>query len=63
MASARKHLKKKLSAEKVDKNVYDFDEDEKKELCGSEDEVGEGKSSWLWLRLVRISGGYLAKAN
>lgn len=45
MAAARKQLKKKLSGEKADKNVYDFGEDVKKELSESEDDVGEGKSS------------------
>lgn len=48
MATARKQLKKKLPEEKADKNVYDFgEEDEKKVLSGSEDDVREGKSSWL----------------
>lgn len=47
MATARKPLKKKLSGEKADKNVYDFGEGEKKELSRSEDDVREGKSSWL----------------
>uniref|UniRef100_H3CAG9 Synaptonemal complex protein 3 n=2 Tax=Tetraodon nigroviridis TaxID=99883 RepID=H3CAG9_TETNG len=41
MATARKQLKKKLAAEKADKSVYDFGEDEKKELSGSEDDVRE----------------------
>lgn len=44
MATARKQLKKKLPAEKVDKNVYDFGEDEKKELSASEEDLREGKS-------------------
>lgn len=48
MAAARKQSKKKIPEEKVEKNVYDFvDEDEKKELSGSEDDVREGKSSQL----------------
>lgn len=51
MATARKQLKKKLPEEKADKNVYDFgDEDAKKVLSGSEDDVREGKSSWLIVR-------------
>lgn len=43
MATARKQLKKKLAGEKPDKNVYDFGEDEKKELSGSEDDLKQGK--------------------
>lgn len=56
MATARKQLKKKLPEEKADKNVYDFcEEDEKKVLSGSEDDVREGKSSWLIVRLALAS--------
>lgn len=51
MATARKQLKKKLPEEKADKNVYDFgEEDEKKVLSGSEDDVREGKRRWLIMR-------------
>lgn len=48
MATSRKQLKKKLQEEK-DENVYDFgeDENEKKELSESEDEVRGSKSSRL----------------
>ena len=38
MATGRKQMKKKHTEEKKDK-VFDFIEDEKKELSGSEDEV------------------------
>lgn len=42
--AARKQLKKKIPEDKADKKVYDFvDDDEKKELSGSEDDVREGK--------------------
>lgn len=46
MATARKQLKKKLPEEK-DKNLYDFGEDdnEKKELSDSEDDIRKGGSS------------------
>lgn len=48
MATSRKQFKKKLPEEK-DKNVYDFgeDENEKKELSESEDEVRGGKRTRL----------------
>lgn len=46
MATARKQFKKKHPGEKADKNVYDFGEDEKKELSASEEEnVRGGKNS------------------
>lgn len=45
MATARRQMKKKHPEEKPDKKVFDFTEDEKKELSGSEDEVREGKCS------------------
>lgn len=56
MATSRKQLKKKLPEEK-DKNVYDFgeDENEKKELSESEDEVRGGKSSRLWLSSLALA--------
>lgn len=43
MATGRKQMKKKYPEEKPDKNVFDFPEDEKKELSGSEDDVREGE--------------------
>lgn len=43
MATGRKQMKKKHPEEKTDKKVFDFtQEEEKKELSGSEDEVREG---------------------
>lgn len=43
MATGRKQMKKKHLEEKTDKMVFEFtQEDEKKELSGSEDEVREG---------------------
>lgn len=56
MATSRKQLKKKLPEEK-DKNVYDFGEDEndKKELSESEDEVRGSKSSRLWLSSLALA--------
>lgn len=43
MATGRKQLRKKHMEEKPDKKVFDFtQEDEKKELSGSEDDVREG---------------------
>lgn len=56
MATSRKQLKKKLPEEK-DKNVYDFgeDENEKKELSDSEDEVRGGKGSRLWLSSLALA--------
>ncbi len=44
MATARRPMKKKHPEEKSDKKVFDFtEEDEKKELSGSEDEVRAGE--------------------
>lgn len=44
MATGRKQLRKKHLEEKPDKKVFDFtEEDEKKELSGSEDDVRESK--------------------
>ncbi|XP_018515673.1 synaptonemal complex protein 3 [Lates calcarifer] len=44
MATGRKQMKKKYPEEKPDKNVFDFPEDEKKELSGSEDDVREDET-------------------
>lgn len=59
MATSRKQLKKKLPEEK-DKNVYDFgeDENEKKELSESEDEVRGGKSSMLWPSSLALASAW-----
>ena len=53
MATARRQVKKKHPEEKPDKKVFDFtEEDEKKELSGSEDDVREGEWSWLTLAIA-----------
>lgn len=53
MATARKQVKKKHPEEKSDKKVFDFtEEDEKKGLSGSEDDVREGEWSWLAIALA-----------
>ncbi|XP_013878446.1 synaptonemal complex protein 3 [Austrofundulus limnaeus] len=45
MATGRKQMKKKHLEEKTDKKVFEFtEEDEKKELSGSEDEVREDET-------------------
>ncbi|KAM8751562.1 synaptonemal complex protein 3 [Acanthopagrus latus] len=45
MATARRQVKKKHPEEKPDKKVFDFtEEDEKKELSGSEDDVREDET-------------------
>ena len=44
MAAVRRQIRKKLLEEKMEKQVFDFhDEDEKKELSGSEDDIREGE--------------------
>lgn len=62
MATARKQLKKKHPGEKADKNVYDFGEDEKKELSASEEDVRGGKNSELYLRVLALAVA-IARAN
>lgn len=55
MATARKQVKKKKPDDKPDKKVFDFTEDnEKKELSGSEDDR-ESKYSQLALALAGVS--------
>lgn len=50
-------MKKKHPEEKPDKKVFDFtEEDEKKELSGSEDDVREGKFNQLQLQLLLAYG-------
>ncbi|XP_019946061.1 synaptonemal complex protein 3 [Paralichthys olivaceus] len=44
MAAARKQVKRKQAEEKCDKKVFDFTEEEKKEMSGSEDEVREDQT-------------------
>ncbi|XP_026168311.1 synaptonemal complex protein 3 [Mastacembelus armatus] len=44
MATGRKQMKKRHTEEKIDKNVFDFTEDEKKELSGSEDDPREDET-------------------
>ncbi|XP_076589837.1 synaptonemal complex protein 3 [Chaetodon auriga] len=46
MATARRQMKKKLPEDKTDKKVFDFtEEDEKKGLSGSEDDVREDEAA------------------
>ena len=56
MATGRKQMKKKHMEDKPDKKVFDFtQEDEKKALSGSEDDVREGLCADDWL-------GYISKS-